>query len=191
MLEDDRLLHKLDDFDEERPVMNMPRKQGASSGKDFTKQTDGRIVEYTSVDGKATFKVRHTPAAGSLYWGLHDVACGAIDPMEKHRTFSGRVADYNIGTPRKGVPIFLAIDDKPPVMVAVSGADGIFSFRIYQTDDALKPPGYLLAKGFKEAWLCVGNLGLPTFGRSELPAIGDPLPTGSETSQYPITDILK
>src|SRR5690349_18547380 len=80
-------------------------------GKDFTKQNDGRLVECTSVEGKAVFKQWSTNlTAGSLFWGLHNVVCGSTDPIEKHRVFSGLVADYNIGTPRKGIPIFMATD---------------------------------------------------------------------------------
>ncbi|MBC7979747.1 MAG: hypothetical protein H7Y36_04200 [Armatimonadetes bacterium] len=58
---------------------------------DFTKQTDGRIVEYTSIDGKATFKLVDKMAAGSMYRGLRGIVCGVIDPIEKHRTFLGKV----------------------------------------------------------------------------------------------------
>lgn len=174
------------------PLLGLSLILGATSfGRDFTKQTDGRIVEYTSIDGKATFKLVDKMAAGSMYWGLRDIVCGVIDPIEKHRTFSGKVADYNIGTPRKGVPIFMVVDDKPPSMVAISGEDGKFSFRIYQTGDSSNKLGYILAKDYKEAYLCVGLVGSSNTLRPETPSIGNPLPTGSWTSQYPISDILK
>ncbi len=162
-------------------------------GKDFTKQNDGVIVEYTSVAGKATFKpVLGNLAAGSIWWGLHNVVCGAADPVEKHRVFSGKVADYNIGTPRKGVPIFIAVDDKPPVMVAITDNDGKFSFHIYQaSNDSPEKHGYILPKEFKDAFLYVGYVGSLVMPRPERPQIGSLLPSGSGTSQYPITDVLK
>lgn len=174
------------------PLLGFSFILGATSfGIDFTKQTDGRIVEYTFIDGKVAFKLVDKLAAGSMYWGLRDIACGVIDPIEKHRTFSGEVADYNIGTPRKGVPIFMVVDDKPSSMVAISGEDGKFSFQIYQAADSSKKRGYILAKDFKEAYLCVGLVGSSNTSRPETPSIGSPFPPGSWTSQYQISDILK
>jgi hypothetical protein len=168
---------------------------GISFGKSFTKQADGKIVEYTSIAGKATFKQSGDMAAGSLYWGLHDVVCGTTNSMEKHRTFSGRVADYNIGTPLKEIPIFMATDDKPPVMMALSDNDGKFSFRIDRaSDDSFEKQGYPLPKDFTNAFLYVGcfpSFRTPGMPRPEVPKVGSPLPEGSQTSQYPITDILE
>ena len=126
-----------------------------------------------------------------MYWGLHDIAFGPINPLEKYRTFSGRVADYNIGTPRKGIPIFMAVDDKAPFMVAISDDDGKFSFRIYQTENLSNNPGCIFAKEYKKANLYVGFLGAFNNPRPEPPSIGKPLPVGSRTSEYSITDILK